>query len=294
MILEKNLSKQAYDQISKLYDEFIAEISNLINHIEAMGSGNLKFLRILLDYNNYYTDYTEAQELYNHKNNSNDENNFDGDENENYEEEYDNENFAVSNNNENIDGVYSNTNLDSRSNNFVINSDGNFNNTHINQNKNSNRELNFTKGNINKDIDIDNFDTSNYNDNYKKTDKIEENPFLNESRNRNTGNNNTNYNNMEELDFSEKKDNLLSTYKNNYEHDFSGKKTADLEIDNRAYFGDRNEEDMIRLKRSEGNSITPENNNYNYNNLSSSNFLGNTSLLNNIQNESSFSRKNEK
>ncbi len=76
----------------------MTEISDLINHIEVVGSGNLKFLKMLLDYNNYYSDYSEAKEIYNRKNNEDDENNFnDDEENDNYEDDYQNRNYEESN-----------------------------------------------------------------------------------------------------------------------------------------------------------------------------------------------------
>lgn len=92
--MDRNLCKEAYEQISKLYEEFLAEISNLINHIETIGQGNIKFLKMLLDYNNYYTDYSEAQEHYNNHNNNNNNNyNNDADDDENYDDEYNTNNY---------------------------------------------------------------------------------------------------------------------------------------------------------------------------------------------------------
>jgi len=145
--------------------------------------------------------------------------------------------------------------------------------------------------------DFNNLDTSsNNNCENNNNSKLNENPFLNETRNRNTGDNNTQSNNFDQgvnMDFSDRKNNLLSNYNNNYGHEFSDKKHTNLDIDHQENY-DRGDYDTIKLKRSEANSNTPENTNYMYNNLTSSNFLGDTSLLNNNQNITSISKKNDK
>lgn len=63
-------SKEAYDQISLLFIEFKNEIGELIDSIKLLGKGNLKYLAMKLDFNDYYSD--RANDLNNNNNNNND------------------------------------------------------------------------------------------------------------------------------------------------------------------------------------------------------------------------------
>jgi hypothetical protein len=53
---EIKFSKEAYNQITTLFEEFKNEITELINNLELIGKGNLKFLAMKLDYNYYYSE----------------------------------------------------------------------------------------------------------------------------------------------------------------------------------------------------------------------------------------------
>ncbi len=53
---EIKFSKEAYNQISILFEDFKNEITELINHLDLVGKGNLKYLAMRLDYNYYYSE----------------------------------------------------------------------------------------------------------------------------------------------------------------------------------------------------------------------------------------------
>ncbi|MCQ2816065.1 MAG: hypothetical protein MJ252_02255 [archaeon] len=55
MNINKQYSTEASIQISSLFEEFKREVCELINSIEFLGKGNLKYLAMKLDYNYYYS-----------------------------------------------------------------------------------------------------------------------------------------------------------------------------------------------------------------------------------------------
>lgn len=55
--------QNAYEEIGKIYKEFVAEMSSFIRELELSGHGNLKYLAIKLDFNEYYSDYTLRNEV---------------------------------------------------------------------------------------------------------------------------------------------------------------------------------------------------------------------------------------
>lgn len=100
-------SKEAYDQISLLFEEFKNEINDLISNLDIIGKGNLKYLSMKLDYNNYYSE-REIESM--HKNQRNyggggDDDGVDNNEDEN-EEEYNEDIDEEDNNNNNYSYHY--------------------------------------------------------------------------------------------------------------------------------------------------------------------------------------------
>lgn len=55
LVMNKQFSSEASNQIVNLFEEFKLQVTDLINSIECFGKGNMKFLAMKLDYNNYYS-----------------------------------------------------------------------------------------------------------------------------------------------------------------------------------------------------------------------------------------------
>jgi len=108
----EKFSREAYNQISLLYEEFKNEITELINNLDLFGKGNLKFLAMKLDYNSYYSQREienfhrkHRERNYLDKNDDEEEEEIDGGDGEQYEdadpEDYRQEGYDDENNHEN-------------------------------------------------------------------------------------------------------------------------------------------------------------------------------------------------
>ena len=103
----EKFSREAYNQISLLYEEFKNEITELINNLDLFGKGNLKFLAMKLDYNSYYSqreieNFHKKQRERNYLDKNDDEEEVDGGDGEQYEdadpEDYRQEGYDEENN----------------------------------------------------------------------------------------------------------------------------------------------------------------------------------------------------
>jgi hypothetical protein len=60
---KQQYSRETFNQIKALFNEFQTEVNELINSIEYSGKGNMKFLRMKLDYNEYYSVLEKERDL---------------------------------------------------------------------------------------------------------------------------------------------------------------------------------------------------------------------------------------